>query len=296
MAINAVSDALTGEGSSSVFTGDNDPKLVGDAIPFAIKMYESLLDQNPEHEGLILMTGSLFVMYANAFVQGPADMLPIEAYAEKETERLRAKNLYLRGANILAKGLELKYSGISDTTEDQLSTYLPKLETEDVALIYWYVAANLSAYAINPFDLALGRKLPQWKMLIDRAYELDPNFNAGAIDDFYVLFYSSVPLAMGGNVALAEEHFLKALEKSNGLSAGPYVSVASSICVATQDYPRFKEYLNKALAIDVDADPNNRLVNIISQRKAEYLLTKAPDLFIDLGEDEYLFNEYYEEF
>jgi hypothetical protein len=76
LAINAVSDALTGEGSGEVFTGDSDPQLVGDAIPFAIKMYESLLAGNPNHQGLILTTGSLFVMYANAFVQGPAEHLP----------------------------------------------------------------------------------------------------------------------------------------------------------------------------------------------------------------------------
>jgi predicted anti-sigma-YlaC factor YlaD len=290
MAISAVSDALTSQGSGTVFTGDNDPELVGDAIPFAIKMYEALLAQNPEHEGLMLMTGSLFVMYANAFVQGPADMLPSNKYEEREAGRLRAKNLYLRGSKILEDGLEKKYSGISTANADQLQTILPKLKKEDVSFMYWYVAANLSAFAINPFDLALGQKLPQLKILIDRAYELDPDFNSGALDDFYVLFYSSVPEAMGGNKALAEEHFLKAIEKSKGLSAGPYVSVAQSICIPAQDYPRFKEYLNKALAIDVDANPDNRLVNIISQRKARYLLSTAPLEFIDLGEDEYLYD------
>ncbi len=53
LAMNAVADALTGEGSSDVFTGDPDPQLVGDSIPFAIKMYESLLSANPDHQGLM---------------------------------------------------------------------------------------------------------------------------------------------------------------------------------------------------------------------------------------------------
>ena len=75
MAMRSVSDALTGSGSADVFTGDSDPELVGDALPFAIKMYEALLAQNPDHQGLLLTTGSLFVMYANAFVQGPAEMM-----------------------------------------------------------------------------------------------------------------------------------------------------------------------------------------------------------------------------
>jgi predicted anti-sigma-YlaC factor YlaD len=299
MAVNAVSDALTAPGSNTVFTGDNDPQLVGDSIPFAIKMYESLLAQNPDHEGLIEMTGSLFVMYANAFVQGPADMLPSSAYREKEEALLRAKNLYLRGAKILEGGLDKKYPKLSTSKDDELKTYLPDLEKADVASIYWYVAANLSAYGIDPFNLALGQKIPQLKILIDRAYELDPDFNSGALNEFYLLYYSSLPPAMGGNMALAEEHFLLALEKSKGLSAGPYVSAASSICIPAQDYPRFKEYLNKALEIDVDANPENRLVNIISQKKAAYLLDIAYTKFIDLGEDAYLYEEdenFYEDY
>jgi hypothetical protein len=45
--------------------------------------------------------------------------------------------------------------------------------------------------------------------------------------------------------------------------------------------------LETALALDPDADPGNRLVNIISQRKARYLLDNAGLYFIDFdtGED-----------
>ncbi|MDR0497273.1 MAG: TRAP transporter TatT component family protein, partial [Treponema sp.] len=88
LAINSVSNALTGSGSSDVFTRDPDPELVGAALPFAIKMYEALLSQNPNHHGLLLTTGSLFVMYANAFVQGPAEMLDSIDYYEERIEGL----------------------------------------------------------------------------------------------------------------------------------------------------------------------------------------------------------------
>ena len=80
MAMDMVADALTGDGGTDVFTGDNDPKLVGDALPFAIKLYETLLASNPKHHGLLLTTGSMFIMYANAFVQGPAEMLPHDEF------------------------------------------------------------------------------------------------------------------------------------------------------------------------------------------------------------------------
>ena len=95
-ALNKAADMLTSEGSSTVFTGDNDPELVGDALPFAIKFYQSLLESLPSHRGLQLQVGSLYVIYANAFLQTPADMLTDDEYEEQEFLLKRAKNLYLR--------------------------------------------------------------------------------------------------------------------------------------------------------------------------------------------------------
>ena len=285
MAINAVSNALTGSGSSDVFTGDSDPELVGAAIPFAIKMYETLLSQNPEHQGLRLTTGSLFVMYANAFVQAPAERLDsIDYYEERIAGLDRAKKLYLRGYGILLSALEKKYPGFSDAHVEDGSIYalLKKCKKEDVPLLYWTVAGGLSAYSIDVFDFFLGANIPQWGAMIAKAYELDPDFNNGAIDDFYILFYASMPESLGGDKEKAETHFKLAVEKTKGLSAGPYVSYASAICVPAHDYDKFKETLEKALAVDPDEDPSARLVNIISQRKARFMLDNAYKYFPNL--------------
>jgi len=252
MAINAVSNALTGTGSADVFTGDSDPELVGGALPFAIKMYESLLSQNPNHHGLLVTTGSLFVMYANAFVQGPAEMLDSIDYFEERHEGLdRAKKLYLRGHIILYSALDKKFPGFSSAKVEDgtLGALLKKCKKDDVPLLYWAVASGLAAYSIDIFDFALGSSIPEWGAMIARAYQLDPDFNSGAIDDFYILFYASMPENMGGDKEKAEIHFKRAVEKTRGLAAGPYVSYAQAICVPAQDYDTYKENLEKALAI-----------------------------------------------
>ena len=294
MAINAVSNALTGTGSADVFTGDSDPELVGGALPFAIKMYEALLAQNPEHQGLLLTTGSLFVMYANAFVQGPAEQMDSIDYYEERLEGLdRAKKLYLRGTTLLYSALDKKYPGFSaaTVTEGTLDPLLKKCKKEDVPLLYWTVAGGLAAYSIDVFDFSLGSAIPEWGAMIARAYELDPDFNNGAIDDFYILYYASLPEILGGDKAKAELHYKRALEKTRGLAAGPYVSYAQAICIPAQDYDSFKENLEKALAIDPDEDPSTRLVNTLSQRKARYMLENAYEYFSFLpfegGEDDY---------
>jgi predicted anti-sigma-YlaC factor YlaD len=284
LAVNAVSDALAG-GSSDVFTGDEDPELAGDAIPFAIKMYETLLSQNPRHEGLILTTGSLFIMYANAFVQGPAEMLDAVDYRKKQNDLARAKKLYLRGADILYRGLDARYPGFTGAYQrGGLKAILAKTKKEDVPFLYWSVAGILSAYSLDPFSsIDLGNRVrDELYPMILRAYELDPAFNRGAIDDFFVLFYASIPETMGGDKSRVDFHFEKAIERSQGMSAGPYVSYAQAVAVPAQDYTTFKEKLERALAIDIDADPENRLVNILAQRKARFLLDNAAGYFIDL--------------
>jgi predicted anti-sigma-YlaC factor YlaD len=287
MATKAVANALTGTGSSEVFTGDPDPELVGDALPFAIKIYEALLSMQPDHRGLMLTTGSLFVMYANAFVQGPAEMLPLDRNEERKQGRERAKRFYIRGADILYDGLDKKYPGFKDAfANETLDQYLAKMKKEDVPFLYWAVAGVLSAYALDVFDFDLGFRLPELNAMIHRAYELDPDFNKGALDDFFILFYAQVPEGLGGNPALVQTHFERAVEKSDGKAAGPYVSYVQSVCIPAQDYQTFRDYLEKALAIDVDADPANRLVNVLNQRKAQYLLDNEEAYFLVIPWDD----------
>jgi predicted anti-sigma-YlaC factor YlaD len=282
--INKMSDALTGDGQNEVFMGDPDPELVGDALPFAIKMYETLLANNPDHQGLILTTGSLFIMYANAFVQGPAETLPPEAYREKQAQMERAGRLYRRGAAIIETGLEKKFPGWKDArgNPEKLAAFLEPLKKEDIPLLYWDAAGILSAYALNPFDLDLGMRIPELSALIARAYELDPDYNFGTLDEFYLLFYASLPEGMGGDMEKAEFHYKKALEKSKGLTAGPYVSYAKAVAVPAQDYERFKSCLEAALAIDTETESANRLVNIIAQNRAKYMLENAAEFFAEL--------------
>jgi predicted anti-sigma-YlaC factor YlaD len=295
MVINKVSDALTGSGSNDVFMGDDDPELVGDAVPFAIKMYETLLSQNPDHQGLMLTTGSLFIMYANAYVQGPAEFLDAEYYDEKSAQLERAGKLYKRGALHIEDALEKKYPGWKENRGDPaaFAKLLDKTEKDDVPLLYWDAAGTLSAWALNPFDLDLGMRIPELTAMIDRAYKLDPDYGSGTLDEFYLLFYASLPEGMGGDKAKAKEHYKRAIEKSGGLNAGPYVSYAKSLSIPAQDYESFKQNLEAALAIDTENNKENRLVNIMNRRKARYLLDNADLYFADTGEydDEYEYGD-----
>ncbi|MCL2318647.1 MAG: TRAP transporter TatT component family protein, partial [Treponema sp.] len=191
------------------------------------------------------------------------------------------KKLYLRGDALLYSALDKKYPGFSSASvnDGSIGSLLKKCKKEDVPLLYWAAAGGLAAYSIDVFDFELGSSIPEWGAMMAKAYELDPDFNNGAIDDFYILYYASLPDTLGGDKAKAEQHFNLALEKSRGLAAGPYLSYAQAVCVPAQNYDAFKENLEKALAINPDEDPSMRLVNTLSQRKAKYMLENAYEYF-----------------
>jgi len=279
-AINTlVANALTGDGAAVVFTGDPDPELVRDALPFAIKMYEALLHNTPGHQGLMLTTGSLFIMYANAFVHGPADMLPFYEWQARETALARAKQLYLRGHRIILDALEGRHRGFAAAaqSEDTLRPFLRRFRSRDVPLLYWAVVSGLAAYSVNVFDFELAANIPKWHLMIERALELNPDF--AGLDEFLVLYFSSLPEMLGGDKERARHHFRRAMEKTGGTSTSALLSYAQSISVPEQDFYTFEEHLQRVLAINPDDNPGNRLVTILDQRRARWLLDNAYTFF-----------------
>lgn len=281
MAMKTVADTLTSPEGGTVFTGDNDPELVGDALPFAIKMYESLMVAIPGHRGLKLRTGSLYIMYANAFLQTPASLLPKEDYREQDFLMKRAKNLYLRGRDMVLEALEQKYPGFTDYLNNkQYRQALGPLQEEDVPYLYWAAAGWLGAFAIDPFDMKLGLTVPRAKAMMDHALQLDRDFQNGAIHEFYVLYYGSLPEYMGGDFEKARAHFEKAVELSDGRSTSAYLSLATTVSVKEQNLAGFRDLLNTVLKIDPESVPENRLITILNHRKARWLLEHADDYFL----------------
>ncbi len=282
IALKSVANAMTGEGSSTVFTGDNDPELVADALPFAIKMYETILNSVPNHRGLILQTGSLYIMYANAFLYVPASMLADEEYLKQEFLMKRAKNLYLRGRDILLEGLDKKYPGFLKNMKDKkYKLALKNMKKEDVPLLYWSAAGWLGAYAIDPFDMKFGITLPGASALMEVVNKLDNTFMKGAIHEFYISYYGALPEYMGGSKKKALFHFKKAIKFSDNKSTTPYISYASTVLVASQNLKEFKRVLNNVIKFNLESAPENMLVNTLNLRKARWLLNNIDDLFVE---------------
>ena len=72
-AINKIGDALASGGST--YESDDDIQLVGEALPFGLKLIESLLAESPDHQGLLMAACQGFTTYAYVYVQRDADKI-----------------------------------------------------------------------------------------------------------------------------------------------------------------------------------------------------------------------------
>jgi len=277
-AVSQVSDALAG--SSATFASDDDPALIQAAAPFSLKLMESLLAENPRHQGLLLAAASGFTQYAYAFVQQDADELAERDVAAAGMLRARAGRLYLRAHRYGLQGLAVAHAGFLELLQRDPRAAAGRCTLADVPLLYWTAASWCAAIGLGKEQPALIADLPEAEALLDRAIELDESFGHGAIHSFLITYEMSRVGGTGDAAARAEQHFDRALALGGGHEASPLVAFAEAVCVQRQDRARFQAVLTQALAIKVDEQPESRLVNLVMQRRARWLLARSDELFL----------------
>jgi len=278
LAVNALANSLAASGD--VFASDEDPELIREATPFALKTIESLLAEIPNHQGLLLSACQGFVQYSYAFVETDAFMQEPTDYRSAQAGYERALKLYLRAKDYCFRALELRLPGVGSRLEAEASAVLSDLKKEDVALLYWTGAAWGSAISLGTDRPEILVDLPLVRRIFDRVLELDESYARGAVHEVLITL-DSLPVSMGGSKDRARQHFERAVELTDGKSAGPYLSFAANSAIPSQDLAEFRRLLDQALEVDPDSEPSYRLANLIAQRRARFLLEHIADYFLD---------------
>lgn len=276
LAVNKLGDALASGGST--FSSEEDIELAKAAAPFSLKLMESLLAETPAHPGLLLAAASGFAQYSYAFIQQDADAKEDEDLAAAEELRQRARRMYRRARQYGLRGLEAKHPGFEKSLPSGRA--FQELTAKDVPLLYWTAVSWAGAISLSKDDPHAIAELPVVERIIDRAYQLDEDFGDGAIHAFLITFEMSRQGAPGDPEARSRQHFRRAMELSGAHQAGPLVALAEAVSVQNQNLAEFESLLNRALAINVDARPEWRLANLVMQRRAQWLLARKDQLFL----------------
>lgn len=279
MATKNLGNALSNQ-QSQVFTGDDDPELVKDALPFTMKFYETILEKDSTNPELYLATGKLFCLYAQAFVLFPADTLPDSDDATKRLMKKRAKRLLLRSRDYVLRGLELRHPGFNALLKSQSpDSALAMTTAEDTSFLYWGSAAWMGAIIADRSDFALGMTIKKAASLMEKVLQLSDNFDNGAAHEILCMYKAAVPKSLGGSNEKAKEHIEKAISYSSGKKISPYVTYATSLSLKDKNRDEYVDMLQKALSIKIQNMPSMRLQNTIYQQRAKWLLSQTDHYF-----------------
>ena len=278
-AINTLADALSQSGKT--FSSDEDPELIRGALPFSLKLVESLLAESPKHQGLLLAACQGFTQYSYAFIQQDADEIEAKDLGAANILRVRARRLYLRARNYGLRGLEDKYDNFERSLRKDPKFAVERATVSDVPLLYWTASAWGAAIALSKDDPELIADLPFVEALIDHAMQLKEDFDHGAIHTFLITYEASRQGAKGDASLRSRNHFQRAMQLSAGQLASPLVSFVEAVSIGKQNKAEFQSLLSQALKIDANANPEWRLQNLVMQRRARWLLSRMDELFVD---------------
>jgi len=275
-AINQLGDALAGTGAT--FAADDDPDLIRAAVPFSLKLVESLLAENPRHEALLIAAARGFTQYSYAFVQEDADELEDTDRVRASALRARAAKLYIRARNYGLRAFEVKHKDFIARLKANPKEAVKELKKSEVELMYWTTLAWGAALSTS-HDFAMMSETPRFEALADRVVQLDDNYDEGAIHGFLITYEMSRLNPKPDRLAIAKAHFDRNIALANGHQASPFVSYAENVLVVQKDKAGFQDMLRQALKIDVNTWPEHRQLNLLMQRRARWLLGRVDKLF-----------------
>ena len=280
VAVDTIGDMLASD--KSVFTEDDDIELIGGALPFSLKLTESLLAESPKNRNLLLTAARGYVLYAYAYVHFPAEQTAVEDLERAKVLRGRARRLYLRAFGYALRGLETETPGFGEALAREPEAAVAEVDgaaTQNVAFLYWSASALGLAISVSKNDTAMLARLPEVEAMLQRALALDEAFDEGALHEFALVWAAAAPGRR--DPAAIERHYQRALALSGGRRASLFVAYAMATTLRAQDRARFEELMDRALAIDPDAEPDRRLLTVVAQRRAAWLLSRTDELFLE---------------
>jgi hypothetical protein len=276
--INKVSETFVS--GNSVYATDDDPDLVWEAVPFGLKTIEGLLVQAPKNKNLLLAASSGFTQYGYGHLQQDADFLEANDLAAATALRTRARKMYRRALDYGFRGLEIDIPNFRAQLQKDPQAAVNKLRKKHVPLLYWTANAWGAAISISKDDPELAADQNLVEALMRRALALDEAWERGSIHDFFIA-YEGGRASIGGSLTKAREHLERAMQLSQGTRVAPLVSYAETVCVSAQNKKEFQSLLEEALAFDTNKAPETRVANLIAQQRAQWLLGRITELFVE---------------
>ena len=195
----------------------------------------------------------------------------------------RGRALYLRGMHYGLRLLALddnRFPAIMDQSPEALAAVLQSITDPDLVPGLFWTGFGLAG-AVN-----LGRdqpefivRLPHVEAIFTRLVELDEHFFYAGPHLALGSFYASRIALFGGDLEKGRDHFELGIQLTDGTFLMHKVLYALYYAHQTQNRALFERLLTEVIKAPADILPEQRLANVIAQRRAHRYLSWTDDLF-----------------
>jgi hypothetical protein len=274
-----------------------DPEILEAAFPGSIQQMEGLLEIKPDDAVLRGMMGRSYASYGYGFLEArwEAAQLDDDATEEQiEHWRERASLAYQRGREVAIEGLDMinrdggGLLAVQRTGLDPFNAHLARFNDRerDAPLLFWTAYNWVRWISLHRDDMGAIADLPYVIALAERVYQLDPGYMDHAPVALRAGLMAAAPPALGGRPQDARVELQRAIELTGRRNLMYLVTMAQMVAVPLQDRALFESMLQEAVAFDIDSFADQRIPNILAQRRARQLLDRVDDLFVPADEDD----------
>lgn len=244
----------------------SDLKMVREGMPAYLMLMDGMVEALPANEQLLINTAQAYSSFASVFVEAKDPEYAAVLYFKARGYAIRA---------LRARGLPDPLHAHVDTLREDLN----RLGKKDVPYLFWAAASWGSWIRLNLNSMEALADLPKVELMMKRVLELDEGFYYGGPHLFMGIWFASRPSVAGGNLATAQQHFLRALELGQGKFLMAYVYYANHYARQAQDKDLFISTLHTVLDTPANILPELTLLNTVARENAKDLLNRQEQYF-----------------
>lgn len=274
--------ALLDDGMVAVYRSP-DPENARTGLPGNLLTVEVLLESDPESRPLLLSLAQGYGAYTYLFVEDEIDRA--DAAGDMEQVRLlerRGERLYLHARSFALRWLDkpaFTQALLSGTSEEFAAIAKAELSAEDVPGLFWLALAWSGRINLDQSNPARIGELPKAEVMLERSVALGADYFHGLPLLMSGVFYAARPEMYGGDLPRGRKLFEQGIKVSEGRFLLGKFLLGRYYAVQAQDQALFCRVMDEIVAQDLDALPEQRMMNTISRDWAERWMARSGGLF-----------------
>jgi hypothetical protein len=244
----------------------SDTRVIREGMPAYLLLMDGMVEAVPDNERLLIAAAQGYATFASAFVEAQDKAYANVLYG-------RAKDYALRSLK------QIGFKNPASQPFDDFEASLKGFGKNDVPYMFWAAMCWGNWIRLNMGSMEAVAELPRVELLMKKVLELDEGFHYGGPHLFMGVWYASRPKMAGGDLKVAQAHFLKAIELGQGKFLMAHIYYANQYAKKAFDKELYISILEKVLQTPADSVPELTLLNTVAHKKAKEMLAEADEYF-----------------